>query len=169
MMELYDCDLWDTCLQDVLYCDCQPRLSVISCAFAFNTNSIQFVVVNVANQNEGFEWKLTPTGLSLIFQDVQIGQRMITISTVGVPNTIKKLASYKLQSTLALRYLTIGSIVNFNYVSCFCESCLVMYVWLTTKKGQTSTLCCCNSISFYFCMPFWAAFFLLEIVKWKAC
>ncbi|KAJ9160131.1 hypothetical protein P3X46_025562 [Hevea brasiliensis] len=35
-------------------------------------------------------------------KDVQIGQRMITISTVGVPNTIKKLASYKLQSTLAL-------------------------------------------------------------------
>ncbi|KAJ6987110.1 uncharacterized protein [Populus alba] len=35
-------------------------------------------------------------------KDVQIGQRMITISTVGVPNTIKKLASHKLQSTLAL-------------------------------------------------------------------
>ncbi|XP_077216640.1 radical SAM superfamily protein [Tasmannia lanceolata] len=35
-------------------------------------------------------------------KDVQIGQRMITISTVGVPNTIKKLASYKLQSTLAV-------------------------------------------------------------------
>ncbi|XP_050211748.1 uncharacterized protein LOC126661910 [Mercurialis annua] len=35
-------------------------------------------------------------------KDVQIGQRMITISTVGVPNTIKRLASHKLQSTLAL-------------------------------------------------------------------
>ncbi|KAK9126957.1 hypothetical protein Scep_015803 [Stephania cephalantha] len=35
-------------------------------------------------------------------KDVQIGQRMITISTVGVPNTIKKLATYKLQSTLAV-------------------------------------------------------------------
>ncbi|KNA09053.1 hypothetical protein SOVF_157140 [Spinacia oleracea] len=35
-------------------------------------------------------------------KDIQIGQRMITISTVGVPNTIKKLASYKLQSTLAV-------------------------------------------------------------------
>ncbi|KAL6977372.1 23S rRNA (adenine(2503)-C(2))-methyltransferase [Sarracenia purpurea var. burkii] len=35
-------------------------------------------------------------------KDVQIGQRMMTISTVGVPNTIKKLASYKLQSTLAV-------------------------------------------------------------------
>lgn len=35
-------------------------------------------------------------------KDVQIGQRMMTISTVGVPNTIKKLASHKLQSTLAL-------------------------------------------------------------------
>ncbi|CAI0411301.1 unnamed protein product [Linum tenue] len=34
-------------------------------------------------------------------KDVEIGQRMITISTVGVPNTIKKLASHKLQSTLA--------------------------------------------------------------------
>lgn len=38
-----------------------------------------------------------------IFKDVQIGQRMITISTVGVPNTIKKLATHKLQSTLAVR------------------------------------------------------------------
>lgn len=37
-------------------------------------------------------------------KDVQIGQRMITISTVGVPNTIRKLASHKLQSTLAVRY-----------------------------------------------------------------
>ncbi|KAA8539461.1 hypothetical protein F0562_026153 [Nyssa sinensis] len=35
-------------------------------------------------------------------KDVLIGQRMITISTVGVPNTIKKLASHKLQSTLAV-------------------------------------------------------------------
>ncbi|KAH9327604.1 hypothetical protein KI387_007782, partial [Taxus chinensis] len=35
-------------------------------------------------------------------KDVKIGQRMITISTVGVPNTIKKLATYKLQSTLAI-------------------------------------------------------------------
>ncbi|KAL2317243.1 hypothetical protein Fmac_031119 [Flemingia macrophylla] len=35
-------------------------------------------------------------------KDVQIGQRMITISTVGVPNTIQKLASHKLQSTLAV-------------------------------------------------------------------
>ncbi|KAL4279266.1 hypothetical protein GQ457_03G027340 [Hibiscus cannabinus] len=35
-------------------------------------------------------------------KDIQIGQRMITISTVGVPNTIKRLASQKLQSTLAV-------------------------------------------------------------------
>ncbi|XP_061363716.1 uncharacterized protein LOC133307253 [Gastrolobium bilobum] len=35
-------------------------------------------------------------------KDVQIGQRMMTISTVGVPNTMKKLASHKLQSTLAV-------------------------------------------------------------------
>ncbi|XP_027331223.1 uncharacterized protein LOC113846784 [Abrus precatorius] len=35
-------------------------------------------------------------------KDVKIGQRMMTISTVGVPNSIKKLASYKLQSTLAV-------------------------------------------------------------------
>lgn len=35
-------------------------------------------------------------------KDVQIGQRMITISTVGVPNTMKKLAAHKLQSTLAI-------------------------------------------------------------------
>ncbi|AQL09020.1 Radical SAM superfamily protein [Zea mays] len=32
----------------------------------------------------------------------KIGQRMMTISTVGVPNTIKMLASHKLQSTLAV-------------------------------------------------------------------
>ncbi|KAJ0752616.1 putative aldolase-type TIM barrel, methyltransferase (Class A) [Helianthus annuus] len=35
-------------------------------------------------------------------EDVQTGQRMMTISTVGVLNTIKKLASHKLQS---LRWL----------------------------------------------------------------
>uniref|UniRef100_A0A803N2L9 Radical SAM core domain-containing protein n=2 Tax=Chenopodium quinoa TaxID=63459 RepID=A0A803N2L9_CHEQI len=35
-------------------------------------------------------------------KDIQIGQRMITISTVGVPNTMKRLATYKLQSTLAV-------------------------------------------------------------------
>ncbi|XP_068668813.1 uncharacterized protein [Aristolochia californica] len=35
-------------------------------------------------------------------KDIQIGQRMMTISTVGVPNTIKMLASHKLQSTLAV-------------------------------------------------------------------
>ncbi|KAL3838415.1 hypothetical protein ACJIZ3_023006 [Penstemon smallii] len=39
---------------------------------------------------------------SCLNKDIQIGQRMITISTVGVPNTIKRLASHKLQSTLAL-------------------------------------------------------------------
>ncbi|KAK4756068.1 hypothetical protein SAY87_009825 [Trapa incisa] len=35
-------------------------------------------------------------------KDINIGQRMITISTVGVPNTIRRLASHKLQSTLAV-------------------------------------------------------------------
>ncbi|KAL9226597.1 hypothetical protein vseg_002390 [Gypsophila vaccaria] len=35
-------------------------------------------------------------------KDIEIGQRMMTISTVGVPNTLKRLASYKLQSTLAV-------------------------------------------------------------------
>ncbi|KAG6541657.1 hypothetical protein Mapa_016922 [Marchantia paleacea] len=35
-------------------------------------------------------------------KDVLIGQRMMTISTVGVPNTIAKLATHKLQSTLAI-------------------------------------------------------------------
>ncbi|KAK4431156.1 putative dual-specificity RNA methyltransferase RlmN [Sesamum alatum] len=39
---------------------------------------------------------------SCLNKDIQIGQRMITISTVGVPNTIRKLASHKLQSTLAI-------------------------------------------------------------------
>jgi hypothetical protein len=37
-------------------------------------------------------------------QELLIGQRMMTISTVGVPNTIKRLAAHKLQSTLAIRY-----------------------------------------------------------------
>ncbi|KAJ8898810.1 hypothetical protein K2173_007235 [Erythroxylum novogranatense] len=37
-------------------------------------------------------------------KDVQIGQRLITISTVGVPNTVKRLAAHKLQSTLGFRY-----------------------------------------------------------------
>ncbi|MCO5561193.1 hypothetical protein L7F22_014814 [Adiantum nelumboides] len=35
-------------------------------------------------------------------EDVGIGQRMMTISTVGVPNTIARLAEHKLQSTLAV-------------------------------------------------------------------
>ncbi|KAL7107808.1 hypothetical protein ACP275_06G077800 [Erythranthe tilingii] len=35
-------------------------------------------------------------------KEIEIGQRMITISTVGVPNTIRRLATHKLQSTLAL-------------------------------------------------------------------
>ncbi|PAN26318.1 hypothetical protein PAHAL_5G002000 [Panicum hallii] len=35
-------------------------------------------------------------------KELKIGQRMMTISTVGVPNTIKMLASHKLQSTLAV-------------------------------------------------------------------
>jgi len=39
-------------------------------------------------------------------KELKIGQRMMTISTVGVPNTIKMLASHELQSTLAVRYLT---------------------------------------------------------------
>ncbi len=37
-------------------------------------------------------------------QDLHIGQRMMTISTVGVPNTIARLATHKLQSTLAIRF-----------------------------------------------------------------
>lgn len=37
-------------------------------------------------------------------QDILIGQRMMTISTVGVPNTLAKLATHKLQSTLAIRW-----------------------------------------------------------------
>ncbi|PWZ29987.1 putative dual-specificity RNA methyltransferase RlmN [Zea mays] len=41
-------------------------------------------------------------------KELKIGQRMMTISTVSVPNTIKMLASHKLQSTLAVR-------VSFEY------------------------------------------------------
>ncbi|KAL8460242.1 hypothetical protein ACS0TY_031960 [Phlomoides rotata] len=40
-------------------------------------------------------------------KDVQIGQRMKKNSTVGVPNTIRRLASHKLQSTLAPRTASI--------------------------------------------------------------
>jgi 23S rRNA (adenine2503-C2)-methyltransferase len=36
-------------------------------------------------------------------KEMLIGQRMMTISTVGVPNTINHLATHKLQSTLAIR------------------------------------------------------------------
>lgn len=38
----------------------------------------------------------------ILNKQVGIGARNITISTVGVPNTIRKLASYKLQLTLAV-------------------------------------------------------------------
>ncbi|KAG0576652.1 hypothetical protein KC19_5G096400 [Ceratodon purpureus] len=37
-----------------------------------------------------------------INKELLIGQRMMTISTVGVPNTIRRLAAHKLQSTLAI-------------------------------------------------------------------
>ena len=39
---------------------------------------------------------------SFLNQDLKIGQRNMTISTVGVPNSIMKLASSNLQSTLAI-------------------------------------------------------------------
>jgi 23S rRNA (adenine2503-C2)-methyltransferase len=35
-------------------------------------------------------------------EDVGIGQRLITISTVGIPNAIRRLAEHKLQATLAV-------------------------------------------------------------------
>lgn len=38
----------------------------------------------------------------VINKDIGIGARMITISTVGVPNAISMLAKYNLQSTLAV-------------------------------------------------------------------
>ena len=39
---------------------------------------------------------------TVLNQDLGIGARHITISTVGVPNTIRKLAEYDTQSTLAI-------------------------------------------------------------------
>ncbi|KAK6929345.1 RNA recognition motif domain [Dillenia turbinata] len=50
-------------------------------------------------------------------KDIQIGQRMITISTVGVPNTIQKLATHKLQSTLAvsLRFCNVNELSNASF------------------------------------------------------
>jgi 23S rRNA (adenine2503-C2)-methyltransferase len=40
--------------------------------------------------------------IAVLNQDVGIGQRMITVSTVGIPNQILKLAEHHLQSTLAV-------------------------------------------------------------------
>ncbi|KAL3702117.1 hypothetical protein R1sor_020139 [Riccia sorocarpa] len=50
-------------------------------------------------------------------KDILIGQRMMTISTVGVPNTIAKLATHKLQCTLAIRnyFFETGRRVSFEY------------------------------------------------------
>ena len=39
---------------------------------------------------------------AMLNESLGIGARHITISTVGVPNAIMKLASHKLQSTLAI-------------------------------------------------------------------
>lgn len=66
----------------------------------FHSLKMSFVIG--INASKGFDVFNLLNGFHFV-QDVQIGQRMITISTVGVPNTIKKLASHKLQSTLALR------------------------------------------------------------------
>lgn len=91
----------------------------------------------------------------LVGKDVQIGQRMITISTVGVPNTIRKLASHKLQSTLAVRYVIYNRktrifvsqyYVPFTDVVClwvighFCWSAYVLLIEL----AWYSESCCCN-------------------------
>ncbi|AFY75224.1 23S rRNA m2A2503 methyltransferase [Synechococcus sp. PCC 7502] len=40
--------------------------------------------------------------IAVLNQDVGIGQRMMTISTVGIPNQILKLAEHRLQATLAV-------------------------------------------------------------------
>jgi hypothetical protein len=53
-------------------------------------------------------------------QDLHIGQRMMTISTVGVPNTIAHLATHKLQSTLAIRFF-----LNFFSPACVPSSCQI--------------------------------------------
>lgn len=42
------------------------------------------------------------TAIKLINQDIGIGARSLTISTVGLPNKIKELADYKLQVTFAV-------------------------------------------------------------------
>lgn len=39
---------------------------------------------------------------TMLNESLGVGQRHITISTVGVPNAIMKLAAYNLQSTLAI-------------------------------------------------------------------
>ncbi len=39
---------------------------------------------------------------TMLNENLGVGQRHITISTVGVPNAIMKLASHNLQSTLAI-------------------------------------------------------------------
>lgn len=81
------------------------------CAYLIVTVSLSCCKdVNMAVQVKTNLW------LVWIIKDVQIGQRMMTISTVGVPNTIKKLASHKLQSTLAVRYIIFTSVWASLYI-----------------------------------------------------
>ena len=65
---------------------------------------------------------------------------MITISTVGVPNTIKRLASYKLQSTLAIRFTSnyhenackiyLGIFCVLSYFCCTLNFDLLSYMFI---------------------------------------
>ncbi|KAL6580073.1 hypothetical protein OROMI_008097 [Orobanche minor] len=91
---LYDYALYDYALSDVS----TAQVLAIEEIFKRRVTNVVFMGMGepMLNMKEVLE------AHRCLNQDIQIGQRMITISTVGVPNTIKKLASYKLQSTLAI-------------------------------------------------------------------
>lgn len=68
-----------------------------------------------------------------------IGQRHMTISTVGVPNAIMKLASHKLQSTLAISIHSPNQQLREQLVPRY-------VVWLLTSAGldhvEPASTCC---------------------------
>lgn len=89
-------------------------------------------------------------------QEIRIGQRMMTISTVGVPNTIKMLASHKLQSTLAVRFNTVSVYSCSKLHACSLESLpFWLHVCINKKRfyseqGLEHNLCPFSSIFILF-------------------
>lgn len=96
--------------------------------------------------------------LFLLLKDVQIGQRMITISTVGVPNTIKKLASYKLQSTLAIRcVILLQKWRMLFWIFMWTTKMFIVFVWLLNCSSKEHMIL--KNVSdfpiFYLCYWHW--------------